>query len=356
MIELGIIEGYYGRPWSWEERGSTMSFLAAHDYRFYMYAPKADIHLRRKWREPHPRATTDAIIALSARCREAGVRFGVGLSPIKIHLDFGAEAKETLIRKLDEIVAFGIDDFALLFDDMRGDLPDLANRQVEIIEFVTSHIAAERFIICPSYYTDDPILDRVFGQRPVQYLEDLGRMIDPSIHIFWTGPEVLSRSYPSTHLERVTNQLQRKPFIWDNYPVNDGERMSRHLHVRGFTGRPSSMGKHIAAHGVNPALQPTLSLIPALTLVDSYRQGDAYDYSVSFHDAALEVLGQEIGTLVYEDLLFLQEFGNDRLGERETMLRERYTPIDHPAAREIIAWMDGEYKITDAIVQEQSGD
>jgi hyaluronoglucosaminidase len=356
MTELGIIEGYYGKPWTWEERAATMSFLAGHDYRFYMYAPKADIHLRRKWRSPHPVETADAIRALSRACRDKGVRFGVGLSPIRIHLDFSAAAKETLVRKLDEIAAFGVDDFALLFDDMRGDLPDLARRQLEIIDFVAPRISADRFIVCPSYYSDDPILDRVFGDRPDGYLEQLGRSLDPSIHIFWTGPEVLSRHYPSAHLERVSNQLQRKPFIWDNYPVNDGERMSRHLHVRGFTGRPSSMGGYIAAHGVNPALQPVLSRIPALTLVDSYRQQDAYDYSVSFRNAAVTVLGAEVGTMVYEDMLFLQEFGNDRLGAREQMLRDRYAAIDHPAAREIIAWLDGEYAITDEIVKHQSGD
>src|SRR5690606_30183511 len=35
QIELGIIEGFYGRPWTAAEREETISFLAPHGYRFY---------------------------------------------------------------------------------------------------------------------------------------------------------------------------------------------------------------------------------------------------------------------------------------------------------------------------------
>ena len=48
--ELGLIEGFYGKPWSWQERAETVSWLGARGFRFYLYAPKADTHLRRRWR------------------------------------------------------------------------------------------------------------------------------------------------------------------------------------------------------------------------------------------------------------------------------------------------------------------
>ena len=50
---LGLIEGYYGQPWTWEARAEQASFLKAHGYGFFMYAPKADAFLRRRWRELH---------------------------------------------------------------------------------------------------------------------------------------------------------------------------------------------------------------------------------------------------------------------------------------------------------------
>ena len=354
-MSLGIIEGYYGKPWTWEERADTMRFLSTVGYQFYLYAPKADPHLRRLWREPHPREIAEQITQLSRQSRTAGVRFGVGLSPTKLHVDFGPAARETLARKLDELQTFEIDFLALLFDDMRGDLPDLARQQIEIVHWVAERTPQE-LIMCPSYYTDDPVLDRVFGQRPQGYLEEIGRGIDPGIGIFWTGEEVCSREVSVAHIERVSEQLRRKPFLWDNYPVNDGERMSQFLHVRSFTGRAAGLRDHLAGHGVNPALQPNLSRIPAISLMRVYELGDEYQYGAVFREAAQTALGPELGTRIYEDALMLQDIGLDRLGDKADYLRARYRDIDHPAAREIISWLDGGYRITDEIVRTQSGE
>jgi hyaluronoglucosaminidase len=236
---------------------------------------------------------------------------------------------------------------------MRGDEPDLADRQIEIVEWAAGRTGADRVIVCPTYYSDDPVLDRVFGARPTGYLERLGEGLDPGIQLFWTGEEVVSREFSTAHLQRVGEQLGRKPFLWDNYPVNDGQRMSQYLHLRAFTGRPAAVRDHVAAHGVNPALQPTLSRIPALTLVESYRRGADYAYGEAFRRAAAAVLGYDLARLVWEDLLTLQDVGLDRLGEREGPLRDRYGSLEHPAAREIMAWLNGEYRITDEIVQTQ---
>lgn len=352
-VELGIIEGFYGKPWTWEEREETVSFLAPRGYRFYHYAPKADPFLRRRWREPHPPETADALASLSARCREEDVRFGVGLSPYEAWLDFGEEARDALDRKLALFDEIGVRDLALLFDDMRGDLADLAERQAEIVGRAVERTAADRVIVCPSYYSDDPVLDRVFGARPERYLERLGELLDPAVEVFWTGEEVCSRAFSRGHLRRVAEQMGRKPFLWDNYPVNDGQRMSQYLHLRGFTGRPAETGEEIAAHGINPALQPTLTRIPALTLAESYRLGGDYAYGAATTRAAAEVLGEELGRKVREDVLTLQDVGLDRLGEKKAALRERYAGVDHPGAREIVAWLDGAYRITDEIVQTQ---
>ncbi len=198
------------------------------------------------------------------------------------------------------------------------------------------------------------ILDRIFGDRPVNYLEDLGRLLDPSIEIFWTGEEVCSHEFSAGHLARVTKQLGRKPFIWDNYPVNDGPRMSQFLHLRAFTGRPAAMGAHISAHGVNPSSQPTLARIPALTLVDAYAQGDAYQYGAALASAAERVLGKDLAKSLVGDLLVLNDSGLDRLSESAaTKLRTRYQAFNHPAAREILHWLDGGYRITQEIIDNQ---
>ena len=352
-VELGIIEGFYGRPWSWEERADTVTMLAPYGYRFYHYAPKADPYLRRRWQEDHPQAMADALAELASVCRDAGVRFGIGLSPYELYLGFDDEARAALDRKLDFFRALGVDDLAILFDDMRGDTPDLATRQLEILDWIGARSPASRMLVCPSYYTDDPVLDRVFGRRPAGYLERLSAGLDERVEIYWTGEEVCSREITPAHLDTVAERIGRKPFLWDNYPVNDGQRMSQYLHLRAFTGRPAEIASHISAHGINAALQPTLNRIPALTLAERYRGEAGYAYGEAFRRAATEVVGNDLAEMLREDLLILQDVGLDRLGEKEEALRSRYAAVDHPAAREIIAWLDGEYRITDEIVHTQ---
>ena len=351
--DLGVIECFYGKPWTWEEREATVRFLAPHGYRFYIYAPKADPYLRRRWQEDHPADLADSLKALAAACRRMKVRFGAGVSPFEAYNDFSGSVRDALARKLAFLDDIGVEDLAILFDDMRGDVPGLAKLQVDMVHWALERTKATRVIVCPSYYSDDPILDRVFGARPKRYLEDLGDQLDPRVEIFWTGEEVISRQFSEGHLRRVSEQLRRKPFLWDNYPVNDGHRMSQYLHLRGFTGRPASIAGSISAHAINPALQPMLFRIPALTLADSYRLGADYAYGDAFRKAAVTVLGEELGRLVREDLLTLQDIGLDRLEAKAATLRERYAGVDHPGAREIISWLDGGYRITDEIVQTQ---
>lgn len=344
--ELGIIEGFFGRPYSWAERSDMVRALGPAGYGFYLYAPKADAHLRRRWREPYPDAELAELAAFAGVCREVGVRFGVGLSPYELFLGFDSAAKTALGAKLDQLSALGLADLGVFFDDMKGDLPDLAARQVEIVHWIAARTPATRIITCPSYYTDDHVLDRVFGQRPPNYLEDLGAGLDPGIEIMWTGEEVCSREFSPGHLARVAEQMRRKPFLWDNYPVNDGPRMSRHLHLRAFTGRPAELAPHIAAHAINTASQPVLSRIPALTLVQSYAQGSDYAYGRAFRDACHAVLGAELADGVERTLLLLEDAGLDGLtADQTTRLRARFSAFDHPAAREIVAWLDGAYAI-----------
>ncbi|KEF30743.1 Hyaluronidase [Marinobacter nitratireducens] len=351
---LGIIEGFYGPMWNWQERRHLVRTLAPHGYGQYFYAPKADPFLRKRWQEPHPPAAAAELAAFSRFCRGEGVRFGVGLSPYEIFNRFDDDARRALAEKLALLDRIGIDDLAILFDDMRSDAVDLARTQAEIMRWVRDHSSAKNLSMCPTYYSDDPVLDRVFGERPADYLETLGRELEHSVGVFWTGEEVCSREISPGHLKRIGDLLGRKPVLWDNYPVNDGERMSRHLHLRAFTGRPAANAAHLAGHCINPALQPMLTTIPAISLAESYRLGPSYEYGQVFRHVAREVLGHELAEQVLADLLVLQDAGLGRISdEKRQSLQHTYDGFDHPAANEILRWLAGEYQVTDDMVATQ---
>ena len=343
--ELGIIEGFFGVPWAHAERKYVAAQVRQLGYSFFHYAPKADAFLRRRWRERHPDAASAELAELSAHCRSLGMRFGIGLSPYELYRDYSDAAKAEFLAKLRALDAIGLDDLAILFDDTRGDVPDLAAKEADIVHEAMAVTRATRVVMCPTYYSDDRMLDDVFGARPAGYLEDLGRRLDPRVGVYWTGEEVCSREYRPGHLARVADALRRKPILWDNYPVNDGPRMSRFLHLRGFTGRTSEIASHIAAHAINPALQPHLTLIPAATLAASYREGEGYCYMQAFRQASLALAGAELAALLEADLLALQDEGIDHLQANRERLRARYSEIDHPMAVEVVRWLDGAYTV-----------
>jgi hypothetical protein len=58
------------------------------------------------------------------------------------------------------------------------------------------------------------------------------------------------------------------------------------------------------------------------------------------------VLGPALADAIERTLLLLEDTGRERLGEeRMGRLRERFSAFDHPAAREILAWLDGHWII-----------
>ncbi|MEM9684412.1 MAG: beta-N-acetylglucosaminidase domain-containing protein, partial [Pseudomonadota bacterium] len=196
-VDVGVIEGFFGKTWSWEERAAYAGFLRDLGFSFYIYTPKDDRFLRQRWRDPWPAETVAKTSALSRAYRDMGLSFGLGFSPFELHLDPQPEDAAALRAKVAQLNEADPDILCIQFDDMRGAAPDLADQQMATIDEICSASTASRFIACPTYYSFDPALERVFGAMPENYLTDLGRLLDPAIDVFWTGPEVCSRRYPA---------------------------------------------------------------------------------------------------------------------------------------------------------------
>jgi hyaluronoglucosaminidase len=351
---LGIIEGFFGAMWSWEERETVLRTVARAGYSFYLYAPKGDVALRRQWDAPFESHWMERVHTFSALCRSLGVSFGIGFSPYGLQGTLDSANTTKLQKKLAEMRQLNLDMLALLFDDMDATVDNLVANQARIVDVVTSSGVAQRYSVCPSYYSDDVILDVVFGQRPNHYLRDFCRAIDQRINVFWTGEEVCARQIGVAHLTRVAEEMGRAPMLWDNYPVNDGARMSSHLHLRAFTGRNSEIAECMTGHAINPALQPVLSTIPATTLAMSYDQGRSYAYSAAFVTAARRIVGEAMASCLQEDLIALQDLGLHRFDDaRRSSLRTRYAAFDQPAAKEILRWLGGEYSMSAELVKTQ---
>lgn len=351
---LGIIEGFFGRSWSWAERQAYAKFLALNGFDFYIYAPKSDAFLRKQWQQDWPAESKRELIHLRETYGAAGIDFGIGLSPHEIYLDNSRDNRQQLLARIKHINALAPDTLCLLFDDMRGDIHELARIQIDLMHQVADASNAKRIIFCPTYYSLDPVLEKVFGKMPENYWQDLNQQLDKSIDIFWTGEKVCSPEYSLAHLAETQALLGRKPFLWDNYPVNDGAVKSNLLHLRAVNHSHSLIKTHIAGHALNPMNQPWLSQIALASLPHAYRGPEHYHPEQSLQQICVQLCGAELAELILQDIPLLQDKGLKNLSDAEKqLLIKRYTPFSHnPCSQEILGWLNGDYVFDPACLTE----
>ncbi len=334
----GVVEGFYGRQWSFAVRDSYASFLAESKLNTYLYCPKGDTRLRSEWQRPWPQPAFRQLQSLSKRYRQQGLHFGVGLSPMELYRNYGRAQREQLRRKLDYLCELEISLLAILFDDMPGDLDTLAARQAEIVNDVCDWCTGQRILVCPTYYSFDAALQKYFGAMPADYWCDLGAALPVGVDVFWTGNAVCSSRISAEDITAIEQQLGRPVILWDNYPVNDGEARSKHLYLSPLQGRAESLRERLGGHLCNPMNQGLLSLPALLGLAALY--GD--------REAALAWILEHLGRPTWEQLQkdsdeFLAK-GLDGMGAaRRQALAARYAALPGAGAAEVVAWLRGEY-------------
>ncbi|MGW5442114.1 beta-N-acetylglucosaminidase domain-containing protein [Streptomyces asiaticus] len=77
----GVIEGFYGSPWTHAERMDQLAFYGDVKMNTYIYAPKDDPYHREKWREPYPAAKLAELGELVRQATDHHVRFTFAVSP-----------------------------------------------------------------------------------------------------------------------------------------------------------------------------------------------------------------------------------------------------------------------------------
>lgn len=341
----GVVEGFYGRTWPWPVRRTMIEFFAREGLDTYVYAPKADSHLRRDWRIPHPPAEFAELLALRAHCRAQGVHFGIGFTPFGLQASYAAADRNALQQRMRELEALDCDVFCILFDDMQGAFDGLAARQCEIVADLLAVCSAPRVLVCPTYYSFDPLLEQVFGAMPVDYLEQLGAGLDARVDVLWTGAKVLAPGFSRADIDAVVQRLGRAPVLWDNYPVNDGARISRFLHLLPVRDRPWQLSQWCRGHLANPMNQAFLSQVPLASLARNYRLRDDYDADAFWRTDLPAIVGAPLATLLQRDIELLQLRGLDAIAADERAeLADEYRRIDHPAAAELVDWLGEGYR------------
>ncbi len=334
----GVIEGFYGRPWPSETRLAYPNYLQAMGLNTYLYCPKADTHLRRHWQQDWPVAQWRRLQAVGRACAGAGVFWGPGLSPYALYRDYGPARRRELRDKIERLKSLEAPLLAVLFDDMPGDLDALAARQADIVADVAGWLPGVRLLVCPTYYSFDPVLERVFGRMPENYWAELGGALPPGVDVFWTGNRVCSDSIQPADLESIEGLLGRPPLLWDNYPVNDGATRSNFLYCRPLGDRGPGLRPFLTGHLCNGMNQGLLSL-PALAGLSAL-----YGCRVVPDSWLARALGERTWTCLQRDRDRFQCMGLTGLDESERAgLAAEYDAIGEPGAVEVAGWLRGDY-------------
>lgn len=336
---FGVIEGFYGRTWSWHQRMELMTLMSQWHMNAYIYAPKSDVYLRRRWREHWEPEIFESLQKLARHATLSGVSFGVGLSLLNYN---HKQDQDVLVEKINVLNSLDLTCLGVFFDDMRGDDPLLADQQVDAVKLIRKHSLAKQIIFCPTYYSFDPVLEEIFGVCPDNYWSTLIKAIPAEVQMFWTGSKVVSPQINVDDLVAAFRLMGRRPAIWDNYPVNDGRLTSRFLNLRPSPKR-NVMNSHYSAYFINPMNQFELSLPVLASAYFAIHGGkDSYIEAMRF---ASQRWGQDFAEFWWESTSAVQDKGLDQMSlELHDLMMLKLAKFDNSAATEWLDWMSGGYQ------------
>nr|XP_043877812.1 protein O-GlcNAcase isoform X2 [Solea senegalensis] len=274
----GVVEGFYGRPWSMDQRKVLFHWMQQWGLNTYLYGPKDDLKHRLLWREVYSPEEEAQLRTLIAEAHSRGLRFVYALSPGQ-DIVFSSSCDLTLLkRKLRQVSDLGCQAFAILFDDIDHSLcqadseafSSFAHAQVTVTNEIYRFLGEPPvFLFCPTEYCGSLCSPSV-SKSP--YLQTVGEDLLPNITVIWTGSKVISRKLSVDCLAELESVLQRPPLIWDNLHANDYD--SRRLFLGPFKGREPQLRSHLRGLLLNPNCEFEANYIPLHTLGSWYRSGE----------------------------------------------------------------------------------
>ena len=214
----GVVEGFYGTPWSHEARLRQLRFYGDQKMNTYIYGPKDDpYHSSPNWRLPYPEKEAEQLKELVQVAHENEVDFVWAIHPGK-DIQWNDTDRTNLIRKFEQMYELGVRSFAVFFDDISGEGTD-PHKQAQLLnELDNSFVKVKKdvtpLIMCPTEY------NKSWSNPKGNYLATLGKELNPSIHIMWTGDRVISDIHEEG-MDWINERIQRPAYIWWNFPVSD---------------------------------------------------------------------------------------------------------------------------------------
>nr|WP_067279424.1 beta-N-acetylglucosaminidase domain-containing protein [Streptomyces jeddahensis] len=295
----GVVEGFYGTPWSQAERLDQLDFYGRTKQNVYVYSPKDDAYLRARWRDEYPPAELAKLKELVDRADANHVRFTYALSP-GLSVCYSSEADiKALTRKFDSLYAIGVRSFAIPLDDISYTKWNCAEDQNEFgtgggaagaaqahllnevwKDFSAGHTGLQPLEMVPTEYSD-------LADSP--YKKALREQLDPSVVVEWTGVGVIAPTITTDQVKQARAVYGHPILVWDNYPVND--YVTSRLLLGPYTGREPGVAEAATGVTANPMVQGEASRIALFTSAAYLWNPDAYDPRAAFLASVQDLAG-----------------------------------------------------------------
>lgn len=294
----GVIEGFYGKPWTDESRLEMISLLGDLKFNVFAYAPKGDLAISVLWKVPLSEEDAMRIRAMAEATHRQRMLLCYEIRPV-ILLHFSSpEDFEALVAKFQAVAENGADCIIFAFDDTEKyfyyedqlvyssyieGLVDFANR---LGKAVRASLPSLLLVFAPhEYYLNAPdaMTDLAF----------LGHHLDPVWEIAWTGNDVVSKTVTGKDADAYAAIIHRRPFLADNFPVTDDANRTGILNLAPLTGRDPMLKNSISGLAFNASPLPFASLIGLATAADYAWNPIAYSSATSLSNTALWLAGEE---------------------------------------------------------------
>jgi hyaluronoglucosaminidase len=307
----GVVEGFYGKPWTHEQRLRGLKNFGDFNMNTYFLAPKDVPWQRFNWRQPFESEFLNSTQELIEVGRLNAIDIVTCVSP-GLSVKYSDEKDvDAVITRYKQLFDLGARHFGLLWDDIAWEL----QHQEDIDTYLSTAAAHADFTnrvwakllaldpkvaltVCPMHYS---------GRGNEPYLHEVGRALHSRINLMWTGRSIISEYLDISDAVIFERTTLRPPMYWDNFPVNDGG-LQKNLYIGPVRGREVGLHKYSAGLVSNPMLQFEMSQIPLFTIGEYLWNSASYNPDISWEKALVHLIVNE------KDRLALRNFMRTSMG------------------------------------------
>lgn len=352
----GLFEGGYG-AWDVEGRLKIIDWMGKVKLNSYLYGPKSDPKIRRRWRELYDDIEMFAFKRLAQRAKENHVQIGYVISPTQ-GIEYGGDDDfRVLMQKIKQMLSVGMKSIVVAFDDTLGMMYNESDQKKfanlgeaeaflvnKVYDAVKAYDKEAIVVIVPEIYA---------GVHKITYTETLAQKLNPDVYIGWTGLEIGTQKLDDKDVQAFIDFYKRPPGFGDNwgspYPFV-GRAPDLHKHMTQFVMNPYNLQGEIPIMAGVGSSEPELMPVQGAALSDfswnpyAYNPDDTLDRmsKIYFKDETAQNVFKLIMHKEYYDFTRYYTVTTDYLPPMEKTLTDAANKKDE---KMLAAWLDVTQKL-----------